>query len=126
MEPEYDAELVERLRDRYGDAIRAVAEYDRDGYELLYIDDESAATYSMADRDDIYEDVLLEEIASEREEQLFDDMGDAQGQVRVFEDGLAAHFCLDHATGIFIAFDGSADPRIHTLRETVFGANART
>jgi hypothetical protein len=119
MVQQYDDDFVERLRDRYEGTVRAVAEYDRDDYDLLYIDEETAGTYSPADRDEIYEDVVLEEIAYGHDEALFEDMGTIQGKLRVFEGGLAVHFWPDDSTGVFLAFDESADPGVRTLQEMV-------
>ena len=112
-----EARLVDRLQDRYGDALRAVATYDQDDYELLYVGTAAAENYSATDREEIHEDVILEELMVPQDEQLFDDMGDIRGKVRVFDEGLVVHFwpASDDETGLFVGFDGSADPRIATL-----------
>lgn len=70
--------------------------------------------------DEIYRDVLLEEINHPFHETLFDDVGDVRGRLRLFEDGVLAHYWPpDDHVGAFVACDASADPSVRSLLDLV-------
>jgi len=119
MSPQ-SAQLVNSLQSEYDEALRAVATYDRDGYELHYTSSDIDANYSESDIDDIYDDVVIQDIAQPFHETLFSDMGDVRGKMRVFEDGAVAHFWpSEDDEGVFLAFDNSADPSVRSLLELI-------
>lgn len=108
--------VVGRLRSEYGSALRAVATYDREGYILRYAREGIEANYSTEDMDAIYEDVVLQDVEQPFHEQLFEDMGPVRGKMRLFEYGTVAHFWpTEEDEGLFVAFDGSADPGVRGL-----------
>jgi len=113
-----EATFLEELRTRYGDGLRAVVTYDREGYEVHYLGEQADRNYSEADIDAIYDDIVLHEIAHDFQEALFDDMGEIEGKLRLFEDGTVAHFWPeDDDSGVFVGFDDSVDPGIRELVE---------
>jgi len=113
-------QLVNSLQSAYDGSLRAVATYDRDGYELHYTSLDIDANYSEGDIDDIYDDVVIQDIGQPFHEELFSDMGDVRGKLRVFEDGVVAHFWpSEDAEGVFLAFDSSADPSVRSLLELI-------
>ena len=112
--------LVDSLQSEYDEALRAVATYDRDGYELHYTSSDIDANYSESSIEDIYDNVVLQDIAQPLDEDLFSDMGDVRGRLRIFEDGTVAHFWpSEDEEGVFLAFDGSADPSVRSLLELI-------
>jgi len=112
--------LVDELQSTYDGRLRAIATYDRDGYELHYTSADVDANYSQDDIDDIYDDVVIQDIAQPFHEDLFSDMGDVRGKMRVFEDGTVAHFWpSENEEGVFLAFDSSADPSVRSLLELI-------
>ncbi|GGM56380.1 hypothetical protein J2752_000859 [Halarchaeum rubridurum] len=112
--------LVERLREAYGDGLRAVATYDREGYTVHYRDAAVTAAYDDPDLDAIYEDVVLGDVNRGFEETLFDDLGDVEGKLRLFADGTVAHFWpRSDDAGVLVAFDGSVDVAVRTLHGIV-------
>ena len=108
--------LVDELQSTYDGRLRAIATYDRDGYELHYTSADVDANYSQDDIKNIYDDVVIQDIAQPFHEDLFSDMGDVRGKLRVFEDGTVAHFWpSENEEGVFLAFDSSADPSVRSL-----------
>lgn len=112
--------IVDQLRSEHGSSLRAVATYDRDHYELQYARQDVRTGYSTEEMDEIYDDIVLQDIEHPVHEDLFDDMGAIRGKFRVFADGTVAHFWPTEADeGVFIALDGDADPGVRELLGTV-------
>jgi hypothetical protein len=108
--------LLARLEAEYGDAVRAVATYDHEGYTVHHVDEDAAARYSTAEMDAIYDDVVLADVEQPLQEELFDDLGPVRGKLRLFEDGTVAHFWpTETEAGLFLAFDATADPGVRGL-----------
>jgi hypothetical protein len=109
-------DLVMRLQSEYGAALRAVATYTNDDYEIHYARADVENHYSVADKDTIYNDVVLQDAEHLFHEALFDDMGQVRGKVRLFEDGTVAHFWpTDAEEGVFVATDSSTDLDVREL-----------
>ena len=116
----HSAQLVERLQSTYDNTLRVVATYDPDGYELHYTSQDVDANYSQSNIDDIYDDVVVQDIAQPFQEDLFSDMGDVRGKLRIFEGGTVAHFWpSEDRKGVFLVFDSSADPSVRSLLELI-------
>lgn len=111
---------VDELEAEFGDTLRAIATYDRDGYEVQYLGAKAEANYDELDLDAIYDDVVLQDLERPFQEQLFDDLGDVRGKIRLFEDGTVAHFWpTGERKGVFVGFDADADPGVRSLFEMV-------
>ncbi|MFC7234459.1 hypothetical protein [Halosegnis marinus] len=111
-----DSGLVEALRERYDGSLLAVATYSADGYTLHFTADRVEENYSALDIEAIYDDVVLQDIAQPFQEQLFGDMGDIRGKLRLFENGTVAHFWpSEEREGAFVAFRPDADLRLRDL-----------
>jgi hypothetical protein len=114
------SELTERLLSTYDGALRVIATYDREEYELHHTEPDVEVKYSQNDLDEIYDELMMQEFTMPVHEDLFSDMGDVRGQFRLFEEGTVAHFWpSEDRQGVFVAFDGSADPSVRTLLETI-------
>lgn len=98
------------LREEAGGALRVVATYDRDGYDLAYCRDD--VTERMGDvATDIHEDLVLQGVGREHLESLFD-AGELHCSVHRFDDLTAFHFLDDEYTGLFVSIDADADVRL--------------
>lgn len=95
--------LVDALRDTIGDNLRVVAEYDRNGYSVVYIQDEvedRIADYA----EDVHHELVLQGIGREHLEQLFD-AGDLHCSMHRFDEMTAFHFIEAEYTGVFVSID---------------------
>ena len=107
-----------RGRQIYDDPVRVVATYSKDTYEIHYLSESIENNYTRQEMDKIHEDIVLQDIERSYQEKLFKDMGGIEGKVRMFEDGIVAHFYeTDRDTGFFITLDASISPRVRTLYE---------
>lgn len=113
-------QLVDEIQSVYGEGVRAVATYDRDDYEVHYTSPSIDTNYSAKEIEDIYDDVVFQDIAQLHHEDLFSDMGDVRGKLRVFEGGTVGHFWpSEDDAGVFVSFDSSADPSVRSLLELI-------
>ena len=104
------------LREEAGDALRVVATYDRDGYDLVYCRDD--VTERMADvAAEIHDDLVLQGVGREHLESLFD-AGDLHCSVHRFDDLTAFHFLASEYTGLFVSVDADADVRLASFADT--------
>ncbi len=109
-------ELAAELRAQAGDALRVVAEYDRDGYDLRYVrDDVDERLDDVAD--DIHRDLVLEGISRERLEDLFD-AGDLRCSMHRFEEVTAFHFAEAEYAGLFVSIDSGVDVPLASFTDT--------
>lgn len=118
--------LVKQLRERHGDGLRVVATYNEEGYDIHYIDENATDAYTTADFENIHDDVVLQDIEQPFQESLFHELGEIRGKLRLFEDGLVAHFWPtgDMSDGAFVVFgtDTEVAPRaLLTLAEQHYG-----
>jgi hypothetical protein len=112
------AALVAELRDAYDESLRALATYDRTEYELHYLKEGIEEEYDPGDIENIYDDVVLQDIQHAFHEDLFGDMGEVKGKLRLFEGGVVAHFWpTDESDGVFMVFDETADVAVWALYE---------
>mgnify|MGYP007124883238 FL=1 len=115
---ERGSEIASELRDEYGDSVRTIATYDKESYTVHYSEDDVDQNYSEEEIEKIYDDVVLQEVGKVFQEELLHDMGDIVGKFRLFENGTVAHFWpTDGDKGVYVAFDGSADPGVRGLYE---------
>lgn len=99
--------FVATLQADVGDNLRAVAEYDADGYDVFYARDDVAARLPKV-AEEIHEDLILQGIGRERLEDLFD-AGDLHCSMHRFDDLTAFHFVAGRYTGLFVSVDSDAD-----------------
>jgi len=108
--------LVAELRDQAGDALRVVAEYDRDGYELRYVRED--VDVRLTDRADaIHRDLVLEGIGREHLEDLFG-AGDLRCSMHRFDEVTAFHFAEAKYTGLFVSVDSDVDLPLASFTDT--------
>lgn len=109
-------ELVAELRQQAGDALRVVAEYDRDGYDIRYVRDDVSAR--LAERADaIHQNLVLEGISRGHLEDLFD-AGDLRCSMHRFDEVTAFHFAEAEYTGLFVSVESSADLPLASFTDT--------
>ena len=103
------------LRAEAGDALRTVASYDTDGYDLVYCRDD--VTERMDDfAPDVHDDLVLQGIGREHLESLFD-AGELHCSVHRFDDLTAFHFLASEYTGLFVSIDSDADVRLASFAD---------
>lgn len=84
------ADLTETLQSDLGEGLRAVAVADLSdrSYEVVYIREDIDAQYTDEMREEIFEEIVLENIAEARQTDLFPPLGRLDFTVRVFERGI--------------------------------------
>lgn len=100
--------LVEPLRERVGQELRAVAHHEADSWEIAYLREDLRHEYEDADKDEIAEDLVLTGLSGSRQEALYG-LGSLEATVRLFEDGLVVHVPAGDRSGYFVSLDGDAD-----------------
>jgi len=104
---------IEAIRDAGGDAVRVIAEYDREGYEVEYLrGDVESKIQEVAG--DIHEELIIQGMGVEYLEKLFR-AGDLQCSVHRFEEVTAFHFTDTEFTGLFVSLDSTADIPLATF-----------
>ncbi len=94
----------------------AVGDSDRQEYEVVYMRDDIAELYDEGTRDEIFRDVLLERIAEEKQEDLFQPLGELEFTVRAFEGGVNVLAWSD-TEALFVG-TGPYEEEIPTVMET--------
>ena len=97
---------VATLRTVAGDALRAVAAYDRDGFDLLYERADVSEKETAIDR--IHEELVLQELGREYIEQLFG-VGRWHCTMHSFERATCVHYAEGEFSGVFVSVDSGAD-----------------
>jgi hypothetical protein len=104
------------LRAEAGDALRVVATYDTDGYDVVYCRDD--VTGRMEDvAADIHDDLVLQGVGREHLESLFQ-AGDLHCSVHRFDEVTAFHFLAGEYTGMFVSIDTDANVRLASFADT--------
>ncbi|WP_276300555.1 DUF7522 family protein [Halorussus lipolyticus] len=102
-------DLCEALRTELGERLRTIAVgriSDRE-YDIAYMRDDIAEEYTDEMREEIFDEVVLESIAEDKQQDLFPALGDLQHTIRVFEDGInLVAWCDDEA--VFVGLDPDA------------------
>lgn len=102
-----DDSLVGKLRSEAGPALRSVARYDEDSYEMVYLRENVDAIYSPDELDDIFADLRLEGWGRETLEDLFN-AGSLECSVYGFEDAMMFHFVTGDFDGVLVTYDRNA------------------
>ncbi|ACV47731.1 hypothetical protein GBQ70_11210 [Halomicrobium sp. ZPS1] len=111
------AALVSDLESIVGDALRVVAWYDEDRYELLYVR-EDLTEHTQAVSDAVYENLVLEGIAKEYLEDLFES-GELYCTIHEFEELRAHHFVTGQFEGFFVGVDSGGKVESRAVKEAV-------
>lgn len=115
-----DTGLVAELHDLAGDALRVVATYDREGYEVRYArDDLQGRLESVADG--VHQDLVLEGVGREHLESLFE-AGDLRCTMHRFDELTAFHFPDDEYRGLFVSVDSDADVPLASFTDTCWAS----
>ncbi|NLV09909.1 hypothetical protein GOC74_08205 [Halomicrobium mukohataei] len=112
-----EAALVSDLESIVGDALRVVARYDEDGYELLYVR-EDLTEHTQGISDAIHENLVLEGIAKEYLEDLFE-AGELHCTIHEFEELRAHHFVTGQFEGFFVGADTGGTIESRAIKEAV-------
>jgi hypothetical protein len=97
---------VPALRRVAGDALRAVAVYDRDGLELLYERDDVSQRETAIDR--VHKELVLQELGREHLERLFG-VGRWHCTMHRFDRATCVHYAEGESSGVFVSVDNGAD-----------------
>lgn len=104
------ATLVDDLRELVGDALRVVATYEQDEYEIHYVREDVEDLVSAKDIERIHREMVLEGFSREYLEDLFG-AGDLECTVFGFRETVAMHFAGPDHRGLYVAVDpGTFDP----------------
>lgn len=106
------ADIVASLRAVAGDALRAVAAYDRDSIEVLYEREEIADKERVID--DIHRELVLTELGRERLEQLFR-VGRWHCTMHRFDEAVCIHYSRGDLRGVFVSVDTGSDVTLERL-----------
>lgn len=107
-------DLVDFLRDRAGEYLRAVVRYDRDSPELLYCRRDVGQVFSDGDVEGMVEALRRNSVDSRRLDGL-DDRGNLRCTVKVFDDAVELHFPHGPEAGTVVALEPAAATRLHTF-----------
>ncbi|KTG08962.1 hypothetical protein AUR64_14230 [Haloprofundus marisrubri] len=110
--------LLTALQDETGDSLRTVAygNFESREYNLLYADAETIQQYSAADIDAIVDDLALEQLAAERQTELYEPIGDLELTIRVFEEGINVLARGSETTPmLFVGLDGDERNLLPTI-----------
>ena len=105
---------VPTLRDVAGEALRAVAAYDRDGLELRYERDDVSQKETAIDR--IHEELVLQELGREYLERLFG-VGRWHCTMHRFDRATCVHYAEGEFSGVFVSVDSGADVDLERLAD---------
>lgn len=102
--------LADALHERVGDTLRVVGFHEDGAWRIDYMRDDLQGTYETDVIDEIADDLLLNVVANDRQEALYE-LGDLQATVRLFDDGFIVHVPTGDHAGCLISLDDDADVR---------------
>jgi hypothetical protein len=107
---------INAIREVGGDAVRVIAEYDDEGYDVRYVrDDVEAKLQEVAE--EIHDELVMQGMGKEYLEELFQ-AGDLHCSVHRFDEVTAFHFSKEEFTGLFVSIDSSSDIPLATFTDT--------
>ncbi|WP_435101232.1 hypothetical protein [Halarchaeum sp. P4] len=111
-----DDRVVSRIRDDGRGAVRTIAEYDRDDYEVLYVrEDVEPRIDAIADQ--VHEELIIQELGRAHLEQMFG-AGDLHCSMHRFDEVTAFHYIQDGFSGLFVSVDSDADLPLASFADT--------
>ncbi len=104
-------DLVDLLKDEVGDRLRAVGEYDKDDYYVLYIREDVAEEFTQEDIGEIHHEMVLKGLGNQHIESLFDDEP-LECSIYQFKSIARLHFVKEDYLGYYVSFDydGNVNP----------------
>lgn len=116
MPPSDPGEIVDSLQSEIGEALRVVAGYDDDGYDVFYLREDVEP--KLAERaDEIHGELVLQGIGRGYLEDLFA-AGELHCSMHRFDEITAFHFVDEELSGLFVSVDTDANVRLSTFAET--------
>lgn len=112
---------VAALRDVAGEALRAVAAYDRNGLDLRYERDDVAEKETAIDR--IHDELVLQELGREYLEQLFG-VGRWHCTMHRFEQATCVHYAEGEFSGVFVSVDSGANVDLEQVADACHATEA--
>jgi len=103
MQIDHD-ELVAEMEAELGDALRPVATYESQSYEMHYFREDVEADYTEAELARLYEPVEIEGMGYEHFQKHFH-TGNLECAIYGFEPALMVHFPWDPFAGLFVSID---------------------
>lgn len=97
--------LVQFLQEEINDNLRSVIHYDKDGYEVVYIQDDVAAEYTGDEIEKVIQDLGMEAFSKPLQESLYAH-GELRCTMRWFEDGIELNFLVSDSEGVAIGLSG--------------------
>jgi len=108
--------MVAEVQAHVGDALRLVATYDQEGYELVYVRPD-AAERAKTQGERVHDELVLQGLGRGHLEDVFG-AGDLECSVHRFEDLTAVHFAASEFSGLFVTVDTDADLALASFSET--------
>ena len=96
----------------------AVGQFEAESYDIVYIRDDIAAQYSEEMREQIFNDLVLENLVEVRQQDLFPPLGGLKYTARVFDGGINV-IGWEEDKGVFIGLDDDVslvEPTISACR----------
>lgn len=97
-------ELLRVVEERVGDALRSVAAYREKEYELQYLRDDIAESYSEAEINEVFQELVLAGLGRAYLEKIFH-AGRVECTAFCFEEATMFHFVTDGYSGRFVSVD---------------------
>ncbi|WP_232701509.1 DUF7522 family protein [Halobacterium wangiae] len=110
--------LVDSLHEHVDDSLRIVGYHGGNSWTVDYVREDLQGTYETDVVDEIADDLLLNVVANERQETLYE-LGDMRATVRLFDQGFVVHVPLGQRDGCLVSVDDDADVRGRELVELV-------
>ena len=102
------ADALKELRELSDGALRVVARYDRDGYEVTYVRSDLDVDLDTDRTEHIHESLVLDGMGAGYLEDLFA-AGDLECTIHTFEERAVLHFAGEYA-GLFVTVDALEFP----------------
>ncbi|WP_132057436.1 hypothetical protein [Halorussus amylolyticus] len=123
MDPRHATDLANALESDIGDGLRTVAvgNVSERTYDIFYIRDDIDEMYTDEMREEIFGEMVLENIAEARQNDLFPPLGRLRFTARVFEHGINV-VGWDENVAVFVGLDGDEElisQAVETCRETL-------
>lgn len=104
-----DGGLVERLRDEFGNELRAVGAYDADTYELLYVKAAVREQYTAQEQTAVGDEYVLSGSQEDPYHERLYHLGSYRYEVQGFDEGQVVRIPLDVRNGLIISFASTVD-----------------
>ena len=98
---------VQKLHEEAGDALRSVAKYGEEDYEMLYLRENVDAIYSEDELDKVFDDLRLEGWGRATLQELFN-AGPLECSIYGFDEAMMFHFVDDGFKGALVTYDRNA------------------